>query len=102
MLAVTAPEALDPAEEYRLQILDRYDIVDMPASPSLTRIAQAAAALSQSSVGLVSIVDRERLVFKAGADDLPCKTLPRAKSLCDAAIQVNTRFEVPDVRCSIT
>ncbi|MFN2450423.1 MAG: hypothetical protein ABR508_11660, partial [Candidatus Baltobacteraceae bacterium] len=56
--------ALDQ-EQSRLDAVRRYDILDTPPDGSFDRIAKLAAEIFDVPIALVTIVDHDRIWFKA-------------------------------------
>lgn len=72
-------------EEERIAELKGYEIVDDESDPVLDGIAELAAMACNALIAIVSIVDKERVVFKA-AHGIPKTSIPRDLSLCSFAI----------------
>lgn len=76
-----------PANEpERLQATRRYQVLDTPPDGSFDRIVSLAAQLFDVPIALVTIVDEERIWFKArhGLGDV--SEIPREPGLCASAI----------------
>ncbi|MGP4030869.1 GAF domain-containing serine/threonine-protein kinase [Pseudarthrobacter sp. 1C304] len=78
-----APAASD--EEGRMRAVERYRILDTPADGTFDRIARLAARMFSVPVAIVSIVDHDRIWFKAhhGTD---VTQIGRDPGLCASAI----------------
>lgn len=80
--------ALPPAEveSQRLAALYRYGVLDTGTEPAFDAITELAACVCGTPVSLLSLVDRDRLWFKAhtGFHD---ETAPRAHAPCAEAIE---------------
>jgi PAS domain S-box-containing protein len=94
--AVAATPGTDD-EGLRLEALRRHAILDTPPEPELDRLAQLAAALVGTPIALVSLVDQDRLWFKARLG-LDRRQTPRAGSFCASAIQGRELLVVEDAR----
>jgi len=85
-------------EASRLAALQRHQLLDTPAEPDFDGIAALAVALSGAPLALVSLVDRDRLWFKAHAGT-PQLEAPRLGSLCEAVVAHTPGvLVVPDTR----
>lgn len=84
------------AEGKRLAALARYDILDTPPDGAFDRIAAMAARLLNTPIATVSIVDTDRIWFKAthGLDGV--SQIGRDPGLCSSAIQQNEPHVVSD------
>ena len=70
----------------RLKALYRYEILDTPPEGAFNRIASLAAKLFQVPIALISLVDNERVFFKANVGMPGVTNVPRGESLCSLAI----------------
>ncbi len=88
---------LQPIEEAeRLRALDDYGVLNTPPDPVLDELVGLLAVICDTPVALISIVDRERVWFKARVG-LAATELPRHGSFCARAIeQPGEIFLVPD------
>ncbi len=94
------PISISPpdSEASRLAALHSLQLLDTPAEPDLDGIVALAVALSGAPVALVSLVDRDRLWFKAKAGTQQ-QVAPRQGALCEAAVaQSPGVLVVPDTR----
>lgn len=73
-------------EEERLAELQKYDILDTPPEGAFNHIAQMAVRMFDVPIALVSLVDAERVWFKANVGMGNTKNVPRGTSLCSLAI----------------
>ncbi len=91
MIATTA--ATDPTS--RLQALASFDVLDTPPQAMFDQVVQVASLLCGTPIGLVSLVDRNRLYFLArtGVD---IAEVPSERSLCNHAIM--TPLELLEIR----
>jgi hypothetical protein len=81
----------------RQRALDRYRVVDSLPESAYDDIVRVAAAVCDTPVALVSLIDRDRQWFKAriGIDD---SQTPRDVAVCDTAIRTPNEFmEVKDL-----
>ncbi|MBE7186156.1 MAG: GAF domain-containing protein, partial [Methylobacterium mesophilicum] len=87
----------DPAaEELRLAALAAYDVLDTPAERSFDDLATMAARVCDVPVALVTLLDRDRQVFKAHVGtDIP--GTPRASSFCSHALGCDEPLVIPDL-----
>jgi anti-anti-sigma factor len=92
----TTQVAMRPEELARLAAVRRYGILDTPPDPAFDRVAGLAARVTGAPIATVSIVDAERIWFKArhGLDRLA--QTPRAPGLCASAILGEGAHLVPD------
>ena len=72
-------------EPARLSAVRRYDILDTPAEGSFDRIAALAARCLDAPIGMVTIVDHDRIWCKARYG-LDVEELDRASGFCTSAI----------------
>ena len=89
------PVPLPPDEEDRLKELACYGVLDTPPEPALDRITVLTARIFKAPIALVSLVDQDRLWFKARYG-LDVTQGPRDPSFCAHAILQNRTFVVPD------
>lgn len=82
-------------ESRRLEVLREYGVLDTPGEAAFDTLAAFAAQWCQTPVALVSLVDRERLWFKAHVG-LAAAEAPREGSLCAEAIRQPGLFIVAD------
>lgn len=75
----------DTSETLRLQTLASFHVLDTPPLAMFDQIVQVASLLCGTPIGLVSLVDRNRLYFMArtGVD---VDEVPNERSLCNHAI----------------
>jgi len=89
------PLAARESETARLRALRRCAILDTPPEPEFDDLAVLAARCCQAEVGLVSLVDAERVWFKA-AYGVSEREVPRPTSPCAHAIGQADVFVVGD------
>lgn len=82
----------------RLAALRRYEILDTPPDGAFDRIAALAAELFDVPIALVTLVDRDRIWFKAkhGLDGVD--EIGRDPGLCASAILQDTPYVVEAAR----
>ncbi|WP_184553082.1 GAF domain-containing protein [Xanthomonas arboricola] len=84
-------------EASRQQVLDGYRIVDSLPEAAYQDIVQVAAALCETPIALMSLVDRDRQWFKAQLG-LGLQQTDRSQAVCDHAIRDPSHLmEVPDL-----
>lgn len=87
-------------EQTRLWALQSFRVLDTPPQTEFDDLVRLASKICGTSIALVSLVDRERLWFKAriGVDDV--EEIPRGvDAFCSHAIrEPNTFMEVADAR----
>lgn len=91
-MAQTEPEN----EPGRLAALRDLEILGTPPTPAFDTIAQMAADLFGTKIGLVTLVDSHRLWFKAHAG-IETNTVPRRFAFCRDTICSNEPLVIPDV-----
>jgi signal transduction histidine kinase len=82
-------------EEARLEALLGFHILDTPPEPEFDDLARAAALIAETPMAVISLVDRDRLWFKARVG-VPQTEVPRAGSFCDESIRNPPLFEIQD------
>ncbi len=82
-------------EDERLVAVQRYDILDTPADGTFDRIAALAARLFGVPIAIVSIVDTDRIWFKAH-HGLEVTQIDREPGLCASAILSDDPWIVTD------
>lgn len=85
----------DRAERERMDAVRRYDILDTPPDGAFDRIAAVAAAIFGVPIAIVSVVDTDRIWFKAhhGLDETQ---IDREPGLCASAITGSEPWVVTD------
>ena len=90
---------MDPAtaldEAARLAAVRRYDILDSPPDGAFDRICALAARIFDVPIATVTIVDEDRIWFKAAAG-LDVVEIPRDPGLCASAILQDAPYVVTD------
>lgn len=86
-------QILPPDEDERLEAVKRYDILDTPPDGAFDRIAALAARLFDVPVATVSIVDHDRIWFKA-THGLDVEEIGRDPGLCASVILQDDAYMV--------
>lgn len=73
-------------EEERLQKLKEYDILDTPKEGAFNHIAEMAMHMFNVPIALISLVDADRVWFKANIGMEGVESVPRGESLCSLAV----------------
>lgn len=73
-------------EEERLKALYRYEILNTPPEGAFNRVAALATKLFKTPVALISLVDKERVFFKAKVGLEGISSEERGVSLCSLAV----------------
>jgi diguanylate cyclase (GGDEF)-like protein len=76
----------DPAEQLRLDALQRYRVLDTLSEQAYEDVVLLASAICRTPIALVSLVDEDRQWFKAH-HGLSAEQTPRNVSFCDHAIR---------------
>ena len=85
--------ALALAEVDRLAAVRRYDILDSPPDGAFDRICALAARIFDVPIATVTIVDEDRIWFKACAG-LDVVQIPRVPGLCASAIMQDDTYVI--------
>jgi sigma-B regulation protein RsbU (phosphoserine phosphatase) len=87
----------DPSvEAARIAAVRRYDILDTPPDGAFDRVAAMAARLFDVPVATVTIVDTDRIWFKAAHGLEGVKEIGRDPGLCGSAILRDNALVIPD------
>ncbi|AKD05567.1 serine/threonine protein kinase [Pontibacter korlensis] len=73
-------------EDERLNKLKEYEILDTPEEGAFNHIAAMATHMFKVPIALVSLVDADRVWFKANIGMGSIKSVPRGESLCSLAV----------------
>ncbi|TFV54564.1 GAF domain-containing protein [Mycobacterium sp. PS03-16] len=86
IITQASAQSADDVEAQRLRAVGRYAILDSPADDAFDRIARVAARTFAAPMATISIVDRDRIWFKAahGLDDL--REVDRRRGFSSATI----------------
>ncbi|WP_133256850.1 GAF domain-containing protein [Hymenobacter edaphi] len=99
------PASLIPATEpTRLRTLYRYEILNTTPEPIFDDYVALAAQLFNLPISLISLVGAEDVFFKANVGLPGLESVPRADSLCSAAVLEDTAIAFPDLeqeRCNL-
>lgn len=87
--------APDLAEADRVTAVRRYDILDSPPDGAFDRICALAARIFDVPIATVTIVDEDRIWFKACAG-LDVVQIPRVPGLCASAILQDDPYVISD------
>lgn len=83
-------------ESQRLQALKQLHILDTDFEPTYDWITKLAADLCGMPLAMISLVDAERLWFKAAIGWEEIRQLPRFDSFCSHAVIAGEFLEIPD------
>lgn len=83
-------------EAFRLDSLRDLDILDTPAEEQFDTVAQLAAAVCETPIALISLVDSNRQWFKAQVGLPGVTETPRDVSFCSHAIRQEDVFEIKE------
>jgi len=97
MASIERPVERCADEPGRLAALRRYDILDTPPDGAFDRVTRLAARLLDTPIAIVSIVDEDRIWFKAKYG-LDVAEVDRAPGLCASAILHDDPWIVEDAR----
>src|SRR5216684_3459635 len=84
-----------PREAARLAALRRYCLLDTGHEARFDDLARLAASVCATPVSLVSLVDSNRLFFKA-AHGIEVREVPYPEGFCGHAIRQREILEIPD------
>jgi GAF domain-containing protein len=85
-------------ERERLEAVRRYDILDTPPDGSFNRVTAIAAEIFDVPIALVTIVDEDRIWFKAKTGLDGVDEIPRSPGLCASAILQQSPYVVEEAR----
>jgi sigma-B regulation protein RsbU (phosphoserine phosphatase) len=94
------PAPIPEQEEQRLQAVHALHLLDTPAEERFDRLSRMAARMFGTSAAFVSLIDRDRQLFKSRVG-LDVSETPRDISLCAHAILGNDVLVVPDTRLDV-
>ena len=83
------------AEEYRLDALRHYDILDTPREADFDEVVKVASAVCGTPISVINLIDQGRQWFKAEVG-LGVRETPLDSSICAHAILQRGLFVVPD------
>ncbi|MFD1832269.1 PP2C family protein-serine/threonine phosphatase [Streptomyces desertarenae] len=84
------------AEARRIAAVHRYDILDTPPDGAFDRVAALAARLLDVPVATITIVDTDRIWFKAAHGLEGVKEIGRDPGLCGSAVLRDGALVIPD------
>ncbi|MCE6995552.1 SpoIIE family protein phosphatase [Saccharothrix sp. S26] len=90
------PVPVPQDEERRMAAVRRYDILDTPPDGAFDRVAALAARLLKVPVASVTIVDEDRIWFKAAHGLDGVSEIERDPGLCASAICQDGALVIPD------
>ncbi|GDY68735.1 hypothetical protein SAV14893_081280 [Streptomyces avermitilis] len=85
-----------PVEAARMAAVRRYDILDTPPDGAYDRVAALAARLFEVPVATVTIVDEDRIWFKAAHGLEGVSEIARDPGLCASAVLTDDTTVIPD------
>ncbi|MDP9016966.1 MAG: PAS domain S-box protein, partial [Candidatus Eremiobacteraeota bacterium] len=91
-----APKPINEAA--RLAALRRYDILNSGSDAAYDALTQLAASIAGTPIALVSLIDDDRLWFKANFGGPAVEEIPRDDAICSHAILHTEIFEIHDAR----
>ena len=92
-------QELIPSNELeRLAAIHRYDILDTPADGAFDRITRIAAQVLDVPIAIITLVDHDRIWFKASEGLEGVAEIGREPGLCASAILVDEPWIVEDAR----
>ena len=83
-------------EHARVDLLRQYGVLDTAAEPAFDEIAQRAADICQTPIGLIAFVDRDRAWFKSNIG-FEFREIPRDNSFAAYAICQDQLYVAPDL-----
>ena len=93
-----APELIPPNEVERLGAVQRYDILDTPRDGAFDRITRIATHVLDVPIAIITLVDHDRIWFKASEGLDGVDEIGRDPGLCASAILVDEPWIVEDAR----
>ena len=98
MSTAVANRLVEIDEEARLAAVRRYDILDTPPDGSFDHVAKVAASLFDVPIAIISLVDHDRIWFKARYG-LDVEQIGRDPGLCASAILQTDPYVLTDASC---
>lgn len=95
---LTLPDLAGAAEQARLAAVRRYEILDTPPDGAFDRVAALAARMLRVPIATVTLVDEDRIWFKARQGLNGVREVPRERGLCASAIMSDDPHIVTDAR----
>jgi eukaryotic-like serine/threonine-protein kinase len=93
-----APDLIPPDELERLAAIRRYDVLDTPRDGAFDRITRIAAQVLDVPIAIITLVDHDRIWFKAAEGLEGVEEIGRDPGLCASAILVDEPWIVEDAR----
>ena len=90
----------DSESRARVAALKALAILDTPPENTFNALVRVAASLCDMPIAIVSLLDGDRLWFKA-ATGLSADTIPSENSFCKHAATLKTLLSVPDARSDL-
>ena len=97
-IAITPRQAQSRLESDRIKALARYDILDTPPDGAFDRVAAIASKLFGVPMATVSIVDTDRVWFKASRGLSGVRQVTRDPGLCASVIRGGEPYVVSNAR----
>jgi tRNA A-37 threonylcarbamoyl transferase component Bud32 len=91
------PTTLATAEERRMALVRRYNILDTPEDDAFDRITHLACRLVDVPVAAVAVMDADREWFKSRRG-IAVQEIDRDVALCAVTVTTGEPFTVPDVQ----
>ncbi len=91
------PAPASEQEQARLEALRRYEILDTPPESAYDDVVRLAAAICDTPIALLTLVDEDRQWFKSKLG-LSVSQTPREVAFCSRAIAGTTVMQVRDAR----
>lgn len=88
---------MELTEEKRIEALKRYEILDTPQDGSFNKLTALAAQIFNVPIAIVSLVDVDRIWFKAHYG-ISIDQIERTPGLCSSAILSDDVYLVEDAR----
>ena len=98
-MTTVAGELIPPDEAARIDVVRRYEILDTPPDGAFDRISALAARLFNVPIAIVSVVDTDRIWFKAHHGLPDVSEIGRDAGLCASAILHHGPWIVNDAAC---
>lgn len=89
---------VDDMESSRIEALQRYEILDTPPDGNFDRITLLASRVFNMPIAIVSLVDEDRIWFKASQGLGDIQEIDKSPGLCASAILSDEVYLVEDAR----
>lgn len=93
-----SPPLIPPNETERIAALHRFEILDTPSDGAFDRITRIASQVLDVPIAIVTLVDHDRIWFKAAEGIEGVEQIDRVPGLCASAILVDEPWIVEDAR----